>query len=268
LRRLLIRHGAIGDFLVSLPALEFLRSEYTEVWTGENTAPLARFADKAESLYSAGLDAFGLPGRPVNPLLVERLSGFDSIVSWYGTRRPEFRRALAGFPVRFLDALPDGNNLHATDYYLAQVGAPPGAVPRLSIQRRDDGFAAIHPFSGSAKKNWPLERFQQVAAKLESHLEVRWTAGPEESLPAAQRFSNLWDLANWLAGARLYLGNDSGISHLAAAAGVPVVVLFGPTDPAVWAPRGRRIVMRSPNSLIEALDTETVWGVLEDYLRR
>jgi ADP-heptose:LPS heptosyltransferase len=55
------------------------------------------------------------------------------------------------------------------------------------------------------------------------------------------RFDDLYELACWLAGASLYVGNDSGITHLAAAAGAPVVALFGPTDPAVWAPRGPRV---------------------------
>jgi ADP-heptose:LPS heptosyltransferase len=48
-------------------------------------------------------------------------------------------------------------------------------------------------------------------------------------------------LAGWLRSARVYIGNDSGITHLAAAAGAPVVAIFGPTDPAVWAPRGDRV---------------------------
>ena len=52
---------------------------------------------------------------------------------------------------------------------------------------------------------------------------------------------DLYQLACWLARARIYIGNDSGITHLAAAAGAPVVALFGPTDPRVWAPRGERV---------------------------
>ena len=69
---------------------------------------------------------------------------------------------------------------------------------------------------------------------------VAWIAGPEEQLEGALRFDNLAELAAWLAGARLYIGNDSGISHLAAAV-TSSIVLFGPTDPAIWAPRGRHV---------------------------
>jgi ADP-heptose:LPS heptosyltransferase len=55
------------------------------------------------------------------------------------------------------------------------------------------------------------------------------------------RIENLYELACWLASARLYIGNDSGITHLAAAVGTPVLALFGPTDPDVWAPRGANV---------------------------
>jgi len=55
------------------------------------------------------------------------------------------------------------------------------------------------------------------------------------------RLDNLYELACWLARARLYIGNDSGITHLAAAVATPVLALFGPTDPSVWAPRGPNV---------------------------
>ena len=71
---------------------------------------------------------------------------------------------------------------------------------------------------------------------------VRWCAGPDDPpLDAGIHIDNLYQLGLWLAKARLYIGNDSGISHLAAAAGTPVLALFGPTDPAVWAPRGPNV---------------------------
>ena len=71
---------------------------------------------------------------------------------------------------------------------------------------------------------------------------VRWCAGEDDPpLPDAVRIADLYDLACWLAKARLYIGNDSGITHLAAAVGTPVLALFGPTDPEVWAPRGQHV---------------------------
>jgi ADP-heptose:LPS heptosyltransferase len=81
-----------------------------------------------------------------------------------------------------------------------------------------------------------------MAAKLERVMPVRWCAGAEDPpLEGAVRIDDLWKLARWLARARLYVGNDSGITHLAAAVGTPVLALFGASDPLVWAPRGENV---------------------------
>src|SRR5580692_1805171 len=107
LTRLLIRTGAIGDFILSLPALESLRADYTEVWCAGQNVPLARFADSAQSIVASGLDRLGLlPAQEV----VDRLRTFDSVISWYGTNRPEFREVIAelGLPFQLLPALPTG----------------------------------------------------------------------------------------------------------------------------------------------------------------
>jgi hypothetical protein len=241
-RRLIIRPGAIGDFIVSLPALEHLGGEFVELWAASQNLPLARFANRARSIASTGLDLLGI-GEP-DPALVAELRGFDAIDSWYGANRPEFRELTASLdlPFRFFPALPpEGAGMHAVDFYLRQVGAPSGAAPRIECPVQRGDFAAIHPFSGSPKKSWPLENYRELARRLERHMPVRWCAGPHDELPGAVRIPDLYHLACWLAGARVYIGNDSGISHLAAAAGASVVALFGPTDPAVWAPRGPRV---------------------------
>lgn len=248
MRRLLIRPGAIGDFIVSLPALEWLRADYTEVWTTEANAPLVRFADRVETIIGSGLDSLTPP-----PATLRHLTEFDTIFSWYGTNRPDFQEAVKGLPFQFFKAIPpDQNRLHATDFYLAQVGAPLGSFPHLALPWRNEGYAVIHPFSGSRSKNWPLDNYRELASRLE--MPVHWTAGPEEPLEGATRFDNLWDLAQWLAGASLYIGNDSGITHLAAACGVPVVAIFQASDPMVWAPRGPQVaVFDRPASVEEVL---------------
>ena len=254
MRRLLIRPGAIGDLIVSLPALESLRAEYLEVWVAEQNVPLIRFADAVHSIGSTGLDLleFDPP-----PRLVERLRSFDSIISWYGTSRPEFRQTVdrMQLPFRFFPALPTDPQVHAVDFYLNQVGAV-GQVPDLPVDRvqaRNPPRAVIHPFASNILKRWPIEKFREVAALLK--LPVSWCAGPGEDLPDAVRIDNLYELACWLAQARVYIGNDSGISHLAAAVGTPTIVLFGPTDPAVWAPRGSRVLY--PMDAIEPADVAT-----------
>jgi heptosyltransferase III len=243
LRRLIIRPGAIGDLIVSLPALESLRTDYLEVWVGGPNVPLVRFADRVRSIASTGLDLLAVTEPPGK--LMETLRGFDSIVSWYGANRPEFRELVdsLGLPFAFYRALPAKcGSQHATDFYLEQVGAALGAIPAIDCAVKRENFAVIHPFSGSLRKNWPLEKFRRMARGLERTMTVRWCAGREDPpIEGAVFIDDLYELACWLAKARLYIGNDSGITHLAAAVGTPVLALFGPTDPAVWAPRGAHV---------------------------
>ena len=172
--------------------------------------------------------------------VAERIAGFDEVVSWYGSNRLEFRQLFPRWT--FLDALPGKQwQGHATDFFLQQVGAPAGAISQIKLESvAKRGSVVIHPFSGSAGKNWPLNRYQELARKLA--LPVEWTAGPEEVLENAQRFDSLLDLARWMAGAALYVGNDSGISHLAAAIGLPSIVVFRSTQPRLWAPRGDHVL--------------------------
>jgi heptosyltransferase-3 len=240
IRRLLIRPGAIGDFILSLPALESLRADYTEIWCADQNVPLARFADSAQSIVTSGLDRLGL--LPADDV-IERLRRFDSVVSWYGTNRPEFRDLTEklGLPFQFVPALPSGDG-HAVEFYngqAQQLGATPESrFPEIRCQARERTFAAIHPFASNRAKRAPLPIFEATAKKLAETMPVHWLAGPEEELEGAVRIENLYELACWLSGARIFVGNDSGISHLAAAVGTPVQAFFRTTDPRVWAPRG------------------------------
>jgi heptosyltransferase III len=264
LRRLLIRPGGIGDTILSFPALEFLKADYTEVWVRADTVPLIRFADRVRAIASTGIDLMGLPGVDPPVGLVEHLRSFDSIVSWYGTNREDFRAAIHGLrlaDVRFLGALPPpGDRTHAADFFLQQAGGHGVAIPRVDCGVATHGdFAAIHPFSGSARKNWPIERFQELAMRLA--MPVQWCVGPDEKLDGAVQFAALDDLEQWLASAHLYIGNDSGITHLAAAAGAAVIAIFGPTDPAVWAPRGDRV--RVIHGSLEEITVDDVLRVVD-----
>ena len=205
MRRLAIRPGAIGDLIVSLPALECLRADYLEVWVNGPNVPLVRFADRVRSIASTGIDLLGVTESP--PELLNELRTFDSIVSWYGANRPEFRELVRSLrlPFTFYPALPPGGAaVHAVDFYLQQVGGQEGAIPRIPCAVQPGDFAVIHPFSGSHRKNWPLEKFRALADGLERTMPVHWCAGPgDPPLPGAIYLENLYDLACWLARARL-----------------------------------------------------------------
>lgn len=255
---LIIRPGAIGDCLLALPAIHWLieraravaapeGSPQIEVWVPTPVTSLVSGASRVRSIASTGLDRLGISDHPPPQALVGTLSSFDRIVSWYGSNRPEFREAAeaANPNWQFLRALPPPETaLHAADYFASQVGTPLARAPSLAVKPPAvrHNLIAIHPFSGSKEKNWPLELYHALVRSLPSEVasRVAWLAGPEEQLEGALRFDDLAGLAAWLAGSRLYIGNDSGISHLAAAV-TPSVVLFGPTDPAIWAPRGRDV---------------------------
>ncbi len=241
IRRLLIRPGAIGDFIVSLPALTSLRADYTEVWCKRENVPLARFADRAVPLADTGIDRLGLLN---DQDTVDSLRAFDSIISWYGAANPGFRATVEklGLPFRFLAALPQQGGPHAVDYYNAQarsLGAQPQSrYPSLDCPPQPRRFAAIHPFASGPRKQALFACFEAAAQRLAKTMPVEWLRGPEDSLNSAHFVENLYDLACWLRGARILVANDCGISHLAAAAGTPCFVLFSGSDPRVWAPRG------------------------------
>ena len=234
MRRLLIRPGAIGDCILSLPALEAARAGYTEVWAPRPVLSLIRFADRTRAIADTGLDLIGV----LEDARVPALETFDSIYSWYGTNRPEFRAAVRHLPFTFFPASPSSR---------------PGIAPRIPVPAAPiENFAVIHPFSSSPRKNWPLDRYWALADRLE--IPVKWSAGPAEPLDGALRFDDLYDLACWLATARVYVGNDSGITHLAAAVGTPVVAVFMSTDPRLWAPHGRRIAVLANPAVEEVVD--------------
>jgi ADP-heptose:LPS heptosyltransferase len=232
MRRLLIRPGAIGDVILSLPALEAARAEYTEAWAPRAVLPLIRFADKTRAIADTGLELVGVMDAAKCPALTT----FDSIYSWYGTARPEFREAVAHLPFTFFPArsLPD---------VPPKIEVP--AAPR-------EDFVIIHPYSSSTPKNWPIENFEAVARALGN---VEWC------LPG--RIDDLYQLACWISTARLYIGNDSGISHLAAAVGTPTIAIFIGTDPRVWAPRGEHVTVVEQPSVAQVLDACAQQGVFQ-----
>lgn len=230
--------------------MEALKADYTEVWCARQNLALARFADASRSITAAGLDRLGfLPADDV----VERLRSFDSIVSWYGSNRADFRELTSSLrlPVEFLSALPDGRR-HAVDFYNAQavsLGArQPSRFPSIECPLSRRTFAVIHPFASSPAKRAPMRLFEAMAERLSHAMPASWLCGPEEHLSGAVRIDNLYELACWLRGARIFVGNDSGISHLAAAVRTPCLTFFQSTDPAVWAPRGPAVCVTGSGS--------------------
>ena len=259
MRRLILRPGAIGDCVLALPALEHLVTDYTEVWISSPVVPLIRFADEVKSLSASGIELFAVGDLPPSAKLITKLNTFDHLVSWYGSNRPEFKAAISALSVAcdFHSALPPPDyDSYAGEFFADQVGADRKLTPKIPVTAHNGRpTVVIQPFSGSARKNWPLSSFEELARALA--LPVEWCVGPEEHITRASKFDDLFQLAEWISGSRLYIGNDSGITHLAAAAGVPVLALFGPTSPTVWAPRSENVKVLHHEPL-SGLSVETV----------
>jgi ADP-heptose:LPS heptosyltransferase len=155
-----------------------------------------------------------------------------------------------------------GRLTHNPEYYLE---GPSSAKPLLrppqhpkdrsleKIWKQTGGKRVVmHLGSGSSIKNWPLERFVRLSEKLRDlGCQVLWMAGPAEAdLQIAESFPlvrdrEIVDLVYLFGQSDLFVGNDGGISHCAAATDLPCVLLFGPSDPIVWRPFGGRITILS-----------------------
>ncbi|MBN1131031.1 MAG: glycosyltransferase family 9 protein [Chitinispirillaceae bacterium] len=267
----LIYHtGALGDFITTLPALRYLRER------GDSLTLFGKPEFVALAIESGVIDAgIDLDDRAWLPLFHDRfspeagalLSGFSTAVIFSADDSPMVRNVRASEikTVYTQEPFPD-RDLHVVDHHLSlfidpttlaandripRVTVSPGAI-RTSEQivSFDRPFITIHPGSGSPRKNWPIERFREVSDRLRQQGNVIvWLGGAAETglnVKAPDQYVKnlpLPDIAALLHRSRLYLGNDSGITHLAAAVGCPVVALFGPSDPVVWAPRGERVTV-------------------------
>jgi len=253
-RVLVVHTGGIGDFLLCCPSIERLAREAAIELLGQPgrlaLALGAGLAERVHDMDAAGFDSlFAVPSETIRALL----SRFDAAVVWMRDDDGALKRAIHScglHDVRAFPGLPpEGWNRHASEYYLHCLGYETSAPFRLSVAPVDTPLdVIIHPGSGGNAKNWPLERFLRLAEALRARgRAVRWCVGPAEegvTLPADAKIvcePSLTALARCLAAARDYVGNDSGVTHLAAACGTRTTAVFGPTDARIWAPRGAHV---------------------------
>ena len=255
MRILVLRGGALGDFIVTLPALAALRARWPgariEVVGNAVAAALARPARLIDGIHSQHEARWAaLYGTaPLPPNLAEWLAHFDLVINYWPDPAQELARRFPLHPGQtFLaaDAMPllDPAARHYCEP-LRQLGiAPASWSHRLRRPRPEAHRVALHPGSGSPRKNWPAERWLALARWLEEERQADVIVVSGEAEPAGLlagvgvhlRQLPLDALADELARCRLFVGHDSGVSHLAAASGVPGILLFGPTDPLRWAP--------------------------------
>jgi heptosyltransferase-3 len=294
-RILVIRGGAIGDFILTLPAIKLLRdgfpASHLEILGYKHIVALAKmsgYVDATRSIEYGPLSSFFSRDSELAPDLMDYFGSFEQVISYLFDPEQTFSNNLKRAGVR--DLITGSAKITGEEHAARQLARPleslalylndPAAVvspnnPRNVVR----SLIAIHPGSGSEEKNWPLERFVELAAALfrsneDNRLlliggeadEERATqlarALPRERVSVATNLP-LPDLAGVLQNCGLFIGHDSGISHLAAAVNTPCLLLFGPTDPAIWAPANPRVrVLRSSSLTTAGIEVSEVIDAL------
>jgi ADP-heptose:LPS heptosyltransferase len=259
---LVLRPGALGDTLLAVPALRALRRRF-------GSLRLAAHPGAARLLASVGEVEEGLAfdDPSLAWLFRRRPAPSEAIVAWMKPDGvPGLEHALLVAPAR-----PAGDQ-HCAQYLLESL-APIGVDTSwlddrpLNVLPIPSDDVLIHPGSGSLAKNWPPAQFAEtvralqrparlIVGEADTNVAVAVEACLGHSLPRLTNVA-LEQLAARLAGCHAYLGNDSGVSHLAGLCGAHTVVLFGPTSPAVWHPLGPRLDVRnfetSPSEIADLL---------------
>ncbi len=286
-RILVIRGGAIGDFILTLPAIRLLRDGFPEagleILGYKHIVALAEgrfYAQATRSIEYAPMARFFVPGAELDAGLSTYFSGFQQIISYLSDPQGHFEANLRRAGAK--QVLQAYSRLEAPDHAAVQLARPlenlalylenPAAEVFPSthdqaaaaefLSRSGESFIALHPGSGSERKNWMADRWVAVVEGLlerQPGLRLLVIGGEADERPLAEvlkrvgaraqvaRDLPLPHLAAVLQRCRLFLGHDTGIAHLAAASGAPCLLLFGPTDPAVWAPRNAQVqVLEAP----------------------
>ena len=288
---LLYRAGALGDILLLRRAVAALHREGRRVTLVAPARAGASLVGPGPSEVDDLVDAdaadvaalFSSAGAP-SGRLANRLRGVDLAVVY--SRSPDLARGLGALVPRVVahDPAPPpgrhasrwlarpledlGLDLAAEPEPMRPTEAEATAAARL-VAPLPERFVAVHPGSGSPRKNWPADRFAALLDALVPGAPWLLVEGPADGEPAARlarrpgatvaRGLPVRTLGAVLARAGLVVGHDSGVSHLAAAWGAPTLALFGPTDPGVWSPVGPRVaVARAPEGRLEALTVEEV----------
>ena len=307
-RILVIRGGAIGDFILTLPALKALREAHPnteiEILGYKHIAALAEdrfYAKRVSSIESALLSRFFAKDADLPAELAKYFAGFDLIVTYLydpdlifetNLRRSGAQKIVSG-PAKLENSSPASHQLARP---IEKLGLPisdfapklyPSNEDRHRVRELLAGLAApmvaFHPGSGSNEKNWPLQNW----IELGNHFLRNFTGSllivsGEADKDQIGQLESIWQdprvrfakhlplpvLAAALENT-IFVGHDSGISHLAAATGAQCILLFGPTDPAVWGPLNENArVIRAPNGKLHRLDVNLVRAALNQALRR
>jgi len=284
-RALVVRGGALGDFLLTLPVIASLRSaepsSRVELLAYPGVASLAAaagLADGSKSIEYGPLAGFFARGAVLDPALRTHFGSFDLVISYLYDPDGTFAENVRSCGVEKLLEGPHrcSGTSHAIDQLaapLAELGLelagrstrltlPPAPLPHPTV--------ALHPGSGSASRNWGVTHWRAVIGDLLSadpELRIAVIGGEADTAALAtlrdlaEDRRILWwenlpltELASRLSASILYLGHDTGVSQLAAVCGTPSLLLYGPTEPGLWAPPHEHVrILRAPAGRLDEL---------------
>jgi heptosyltransferase-3 len=268
LKILVLRGGALGDLILTLPVLGEVRKGYPDaevVLLG--IFPQARLAAPQYVDRVGRMDARDLVPLFVDGLLPQvvrkSLDEFDLAISFLSDPDSVIARNLAAAGVKQVVASSSKMRpeVHAV-FHLAEVLGQLGLtlhdpVPRLDIGPKPAHSSrfGFHVGSGSPQKNWPIDHWIELTQRLDGFFGDFLLVGGEPDDKVVREFrrrcsirrlrtllnASLADLSEALNECTVFVGHDTGVTHLAAAVGTPTVALFGPTNANVWAPLGEHV---------------------------
>ena len=277
---LIIHHGALGDVVATFPAIIRLKQFFSQIdlLCQQKIGKLANecyVVDRWLSLETASFAS--LYSDPVNPKVTNILRAYHEIIL-FSRSRPlqDTITKITGKKVHGIRPRPDvDQKIHVTEHILSnlircrlleKIDSKSNSIllSRGHSDRRDPQYnrtgILIHPGSGGRKKCWPVSNFIKIASSLElSGKKPEFILGPAEHSLAEELLRQgidndkihiidyLTELASLLKMAGGFIGNDSGVSHLAAFLGLPTVAVFGPSDPEIWRPIGRAVEIVKPD---------------------
>jgi ADP-heptose:LPS heptosyltransferase len=259
-----IRLRSLGDCVLSTPALHLLKQARPDIEIGvlveDRFAPIFENNPDISRILPPRVGAL----RSFAPTLCLNLHGGTRSARLTMLSGARFRagfdifrpRAIYNTPIPTAQAvLGCTRRVHTAEHMASAMfylGVPPAEVPRARIEAHPEKvgrgsveapYAVIHPLATMPEKTWPAASFVELAQHIESDLGLQpiFIGGPGEDLSAFSRWRTvagapLGEVIRLIRDASFFAGNDSGPAHIAAAFGVPQVVLFGPSDSEVWAP--------------------------------
>jgi ADP-heptose:LPS heptosyltransferase len=269
---LIIHQGALGDFILTFPAITRLHQYYKpiDVLCQSQLGKLSKAMGMVENWYPAeAAYAASLFSDQIDPKMKGILKHFKNIIIFTLSDLLEqsINRVSANLSCRLPPKPPADQKIHVAGFILDHIhncGLIKEAdtmldhipLPDRGQRPRDPRKILLHPGAGSFRKRWPLSNFLRVESMLNaSGLKPEFVLGPAErelakKLQQPDRrlhvLDDVLELVDLFRSAGGYIGNDSGASHLAAYSGLPTTVIFGPADPERWTPIGRSVNIVRP----------------------